>query len=31
MVTKPQDRAAAAAKLIGSLGGKLHHPFFAFR
>jgi uncharacterized protein with GYD domain len=30
MVAKPQDRTAAAAKLIESLGGKLHHLFFAF-
>jgi uncharacterized protein with GYD domain len=30
MVAKPQDRAAAAAKLIEALGGKLHHMFFAF-
>ena len=30
MVAKPQDRAAAAAKLIELLGGKLHHLFFAF-
>jgi uncharacterized protein with GYD domain len=30
MVAKPQDRAAAAAKLVESLGGKLHHLFFAF-
>ena len=30
MIEKPQDREAAAGKLIESLGGKLHHLFFAF-
>lgn len=30
MVNKPQDREAAARKLIEALGGKLHHLFFAF-
>jgi uncharacterized protein with GYD domain len=30
MVARPQDRAAAATKLAESLGGKLHHLFFAF-
>lgn len=30
MVAKPQDRKAAAEKLISGLGGKLHHLFFAF-
>lgn len=30
MVAKPQDREAAARKLIEGLGGKLHHLFFAF-
>ena len=30
MVANPQDRKAAAAKLIEGLGGKLHHLFFAF-
>ncbi len=30
MVARPQDRAAAAEKLVESLGGKLHHLFFAF-
>lgn len=30
MVDKPQDREAAAGKLISSLGGKLHHLFFCF-
>jgi len=30
MVANPQDRAAAATKLVESLGGKLHHMFFAF-
>jgi uncharacterized protein with GYD domain len=30
MITKPSDRKAAAAKLIESIGGKLHHLFFSF-
>jgi uncharacterized protein with GYD domain len=30
MVANPQDRAAAATKLADSMGGKLHHLFFAF-
>ena len=30
MVEKPQDREAAARKLVEALGGKLHHLFFAF-
>ena len=30
MVAKPQDREAAARKLIEGIGGKLHHLFFAF-
>ena len=30
MIEKPQDREAAAGKLIESLGGKLHHFSFAF-
>lgn len=30
MIANPQDRKAAAAKLIAGLGGKLHHLFFAF-
>ncbi len=30
LVAKPSDREAAAAKLIESLGGKLHNLFFAF-
>jgi uncharacterized protein with GYD domain len=30
MVANPQDREAAARKLIEALGGKLHHLFFAF-
>ncbi len=30
MVANPQDRAAAATKLVELLGGKLHHLFFAF-
>jgi uncharacterized protein with GYD domain len=30
MVATPSDREAAARKLIESLGGKLHHLFFAF-
>ena len=30
MIANPTDRKAAAAKLIESLGGKLHHLFFAF-
>lgn len=30
LVEKPQDREAAAGKLIAALGGKLHHLFFCF-
>jgi uncharacterized protein with GYD domain len=30
LVANPQDREAAARKLIEALGGKLHHLFFAF-
>ena len=30
MVAKPQDRKAAVSKLAKSLGGTLHHYFFAF-
>lgn len=30
LVADPQDREAAARKLIEALGGKLHHLFFAF-
>lgn len=30
MIDKPQDRKAAAAKMIEAIGGKLHHMFFAF-
>jgi uncharacterized protein with GYD domain len=30
MVSNPQDRTVAAAKLVEGLGGKLHHLFFAF-
>lgn len=30
MIDKPQDRKAAAAKMIEAIGGKLHHLFFAF-
>jgi uncharacterized protein with GYD domain len=30
MMAKPSDRKAAATKLIESVGGKLHHIFFAF-
>ena len=30
MVDTPQDREAAAAKLIEALGAKLHHLFFCF-
>src|SRR5215470_3579576 len=30
LVTKPQDRKLAVSKLVKSLGGKLHHYFFAF-
>jgi uncharacterized protein with GYD domain len=30
MVANPQDRKAAAEKLVESIGGKLHHLFFAF-
>jgi uncharacterized protein with GYD domain len=30
LISTPTDREAAARKLIESLGGKLHHFFFAF-
>lgn len=30
MIAEPQDREAAAGKMIESLGGKLHHFSFAF-
>ncbi len=30
MVDKPQDRRAAAEKVVAANGGKLHHIFFAF-
>jgi uncharacterized protein with GYD domain len=30
LVAKPQDRKVAVSKLAKSLGGKLHHYFFAF-
>lgn len=30
LVAKPQDRKEAVSKLVKSLGGKLHHYFFAF-
>ncbi len=30
LISEPQDREAAAAKMVESLGGKLHHFFFAF-
>jgi uncharacterized protein with GYD domain len=30
MVASPSDRKAAAEKMIESIGGKLHHLFFAF-
>ncbi len=30
MLAKPQDRSAAVGKLLESIGGKLHHCFFAF-
>ena len=30
MVGHPQDRAAAARKMIEALGGKLHHFFFTW-
>ena len=30
MVAAPSDRRAAAAKMVGSVGGTLHHMFFAF-
>ncbi|MBE9554198.1 MAG: GYD domain-containing protein [Proteobacteria bacterium] len=30
MIAEPQDREAAASKMIESLGGKLHHFSFAF-
>ncbi len=30
LIANPSDRRAAASKLIESLGGKLHHMFFAF-
>jgi len=29
MMKDPQNRSAAAAKIIGALGGKLHHFFFS--
>src|SRR5215468_4073793 len=30
LVAKPQDRKVAVSKLVESLGGTLHHYFFAF-
>jgi uncharacterized protein with GYD domain len=30
LIAKPQDRSAPIAKLLKSVGGKLHHYFFAF-
>jgi uncharacterized protein with GYD domain len=30
LIEKPQDRKEAAAKMIESVGGKLHHLFFCF-
>jgi len=30
LIHTPQDREAAARKMIESLGGKLHHFFFSF-
>ena len=30
LIAKPHDRKKAVAKLVESLGGKLHHYFFAF-
>ena len=30
LISEPQDREAAAAKMVEGLGGKLHHFFFAF-
>lgn len=30
LVDKPEDREAAARKMIEALGGKLHHLFFCF-
>lgn len=30
MVAKPQNRRAAAEKMISAAGGKLHHMFFSF-
>ena len=30
LVDEPQDREAAARKMIEATGGKLHHLFFAF-
>jgi uncharacterized protein with GYD domain len=30
MVANPHDRKAAAATLVESIGGKLHHLFFSF-
>lgn len=30
MIENPQDRKAAASKMIEAIGGKLHHMFFCF-
>ena len=30
LLAKPQDRTKAVGRLLESLGGKLHHYFFAF-
>ncbi len=30
LISEPQDREAAAGKMIEAIGGKLHHFFFAF-
>jgi uncharacterized protein with GYD domain len=30
LIAKPQDRSGPIAKLLKSVGGKLHHYFFAF-
>lgn len=30
LVSKPEDREAAAGKMIAAMGGKLHHLFFCF-
>jgi len=30
LISEPQDREAAATKMIEAIGGKLHHFFFAF-